>query len=197
MHRPVVGGLSPRATTPAAGTLLTVGLVAILFLGNSFLSGCSDPPDSADPEAPSTVPAPAMTPEARNAAADSVRALLQHQQRAWNRGNLEAFMQGYAAADTLRFASGGSVQTGWQTTLDRYRMRYSDRSAMGRLVFDRLDVDVIDPTWAMAFGRWRLERANDAPQGLFTLILRRPSPTDSWRIVHDHTSSASAEAATD
>ena len=197
MHRPTVGVLFPRAATPTASTLLTVGLVAILLLGSSFLSGCSDPPDSADPEAPSTVPASTMTPKARNAAADSVRALLQQQQQGWNRGDLEAFMQGYAAADTLRFASGGSVQTGWQTTLDRYRTRYPDRSAMGRLAFDRLDVDVIDPTWAMAFGRWRLERANDAPQGLFTLILRRPSPTDPWRIVHDHTSSADVEPSAD
>ena len=39
-----------------------------------------------------------------------------------------------------------------------------------------------------AFGRWRLERAQDAPSGLFTLLFRRTSA--GWRIVHDHTSAA-------
>lgn len=189
MHRSTDGFFLPRTVVPAAPGLVAIGLAALLLLGGSFLGGCSTPDDPT-----ASAPASMMAPEARRAAADSVRSILQQQQRAWNQGDLEAFMQGYAAADTLRFASGGSVQTGWQTTLDRYQTRYPDRSAMGTLTFDRLDVDVIDPTWAMAFGRWRLERASDAPQGLFTLILRRPSPADPWRIVHDHTSSADAEA---
>ncbi|MBA3248624.1 MAG: nuclear transport factor 2 family protein, partial [Pyrinomonadaceae bacterium] len=35
-----------------------------------------------------------------------------------------------------------------------------------------------------------LTRANDNPRGRFTLLLRRTA--QGWRIVHDHTSSASS-----
>src|SRR5262245_25956199 len=60
-----------------------------------------------------------------------IRALLSQQERDWNAGNLSAFMEGYAKADTTRFASGGNVFHGWQTVFDRYRKKYADPSAMG------------------------------------------------------------------
>ena len=127
--------------------------------------------------------APAFSPED----ADSVRAVLAAQVAAWNAGSLRGFMDGYAATDTLRFASGGTVRRGWQAALDGYERGYPDRSAMGTLRFDSLDVLGVAPDWAVVFGRWRLDREADAPSGLFTLVLnRRP---EGWRIVHDHTSS--------
>lgn len=121
---------------------------------------------------------------------DSVRALLARQEAAWNQGDLEAFMAGYARTDTLRFASGGTVRTGWMETLARYRRSYPDTTAMGTLSFGSLDLTVLSPRWVLAFGRWRLQRAKDAPHGLFTLLLHRPTRDAPWRIVHDHTSSA-------
>lgn len=105
----------------------------------------------------------------------------------WNRGDLEAFMAPYHRSEELRFASGGTVSWGWQTVLDRYRKRYPDRNAMGKLTFSDLDVRVLSEDAALAFGRWTLDRAEDRPTGLFTLVLRRLP--EGWRIVHDHTSS--------
>ena len=134
-------------------------------------------------------PAAAQMPD-RPAIRDSVRALLARQQAAWNRGDLEAFMAGYAQTDTLRFASGGTVRTGWQTTLDRYRRSYPDTAAMGTLSFGSLDLTILSPRSVLVFGRWQLQRAKDTPSGLFTLLVHRPTPDAAWRIVHDHTSSA-------
>jgi len=133
-----------------------------------------------------------LSPSTPDVEADTqaLRSILDAQQKAWNRGDLEAFMDGYAQTDSLRFASGGSVRTGWQTTLENYRSGYPDREAMGTLTFDDLDVEVMSPRWAMVFGRWRLNREADAPGGLFTLIFHRDNPSDPWRIVHDHTSSS-------
>jgi len=122
------------------------------------------------------------------AARQEIRTLLNEQVAAWNRGDIEGFMAGYARVDSLRYASGGSVYRGWHAALDRYRRAYPDRAAMGTLTFDRLDLRVLSPRWAMVFGAWRLERSKDAPHGLFTLLLERRE--DGWRIVHDHTSSA-------
>jgi ketosteroid isomerase-like protein len=79
---------------------------------------------------------------------------------------------------------------GWQTVLDRYVKKYPDRAAMGTLTFSDLDIAMLSPDAAVVLGRWRLKRAQDEPNGVFTLIFRKTA--DGWRIVHDHTSAASA-----
>jgi ketosteroid isomerase-like protein len=131
----------------------------------------------------------------RNAATDApraeaaIRAVLDAQVAAWNRGDVAAFMDGYWRSDALRFASGGTIARGWQTTLDRYRRSYPDRAAMGTLTFSDLDIDVFAPDAAVVFGRWALARdaAHPPASGLFTLTFRRFD--EGWRIVADHTSS--------
>lgn len=133
---------------------------------------------------------PSEAPVSEDQAAEkaAIRAVLQAQVAAWNKGDLEGFMAGYARTDSLRFASGGTVHTGWAAALARYQDRYPDRAAMGTLSFDQIDIQILSPRWAKVFGAWRLDRAEDAPHGLFTLIMNRRA--DGWRIVHDHTSSA-------
>ena len=132
---------------------------------------------------------PAPPPAVDEAAAETaIRAVLDAQVDAWNRGDLDAFMHGYVRSDSLRFASGGTVQTGWQTTLDRYRRAYPDREAMGRLSFELYDVRILAPRWALVFGRFTLARAEDRPTGLFTLLFERRA--EGWRILADHTSAA-------
>jgi ketosteroid isomerase-like protein len=126
-------------------------------------------------------------PGSRNAVTE-VRVALERQVREWNAGNLAGFMETYAKAEHTRFASGGNVSLGWQTVFDRYRNKYNDRIAMGTLTFSDLEITVIGPDAALAFGRWRLKREKDEPEGLFTLVFRKTP--EGWRIVHDHTSSA-------
>jgi ketosteroid isomerase-like protein len=120
---------------------------------------------------------------------DDMRAVLAAQQKAWNAGDIEGFMQGYVQRDTLRFASGGDITYGWGATLDRYQRRYSDRSKMGTLTFDILSVEQMNAGRGLIFGKWILQREADAPSGLFTLHMVKTK--DGWKIVSDHTSSAS------
>ena len=124
----------------------------------------------------------------------SIRQVLEEQVAAWNRGDVEGFMEGYWRSDSLRFASGGDVRRGWQTTLEAYRRNYPDRAAMGTLAFEDLDVRMLSPSWAVVFGGWRLRREGGLPElsGLFTLLFERPSADAAWRIVHDHTSAATS-----
>ena len=119
-----------------------------------------------------------------------ITATLNAQVEAWNRGDLDAFMQGYWNSPELTFFSGGATTKGWQPTLDRYRKRYqSAGSEMGKLAFDDLQVTVFDNDAAFVRGRWQLKMSNGKQSGgLFTLILRRRP--EGWRIVHDHTSLA-------
>src|SRR6516162_5687316 len=97
--------------------------------------------------------APAPPPEA-----DAVRAVLDAQVNAWNRGNLDDFMAGYWKDDRLTFFSDGNVTQGWQKTYDRYRKRYqADGKEMGRLTFREIGIDVLAPDAALVRGRWCLE----------------------------------------
>ena len=114
--------------------------------------------------------------------------ILHAQQRAWNRGDIDGFMNGYARARSTNFVSEDTVTRGWQTVRDRYKKKYSSRAKMGTLTFSNLEITLLSSDSAVASGRWKLNRANDQPHGRFTLILRRLP--EGWRIVYDHTSAA-------
>jgi ketosteroid isomerase-like protein len=120
-----------------------------------------------------------------NAAAE-IRAVMSAQVAAWNRGDIDGFMDGYARSKATEFVSGDKLTRGWQTVRDRYRKKYDSREKMGRLTFSDLKVTLLSPDSAIVLGRWRLDRKADKPHGIFTLLFRR-TPA-GWRIVHDHTS---------
>src|SRR5438270_3420639 len=117
-----------------------------------------------------------------------ITAVLSAQQEAWNRGDIDAFMNGYWHSEETVFVSGDEVTRGWQKVLDRYKTKYSDRAKMGTLTFSNLEITSLSNDSAVALGAWKLKRANDEPHGRFTLIFRRLPA--GWRIVHDHTSAA-------
>ena len=118
----------------------------------------------------------------------AIRAVIEAQRDAWNRGDIAGYMDGYArSADTV-FISGDSVTHGWQTVLERYRKGYDTREKMGVLTFSDLEFNQMSRDAVAVSGRWHLQRASDQPHGRFTLLFRRTKA--GWRIVHDHTSSA-------
>jgi ketosteroid isomerase-like protein len=126
-------------------------------------------------------------------AADSkaaVEHVLQTQQEAWNRHDLEGFMAGYWNSAELTFFSGAKQAGGWQGTLDRYRAQYaSPGHEMGKLEFSGLRIEMLGADAAFVRGAWQLTLSDGkTPHGLFTLVFRKFA--DGWKIVHDHTSAA-------
>jgi beta-aspartyl-peptidase (threonine type) len=119
---------------------------------------------------------------------DDPLAVIRAQEEAWNRGDIEAFMDGYHRSDDTTFSSDQGTVRGWQAVLDRYRKRYPDRAAMGKLSFGRLESRSLGDGAALVTGEWRLERERDAPGGVFSLAMRLFP--EGWRIVHDHTSAS-------
>jgi ketosteroid isomerase-like protein len=114
-----------------------------------------------------------------------IRALLQMQTDAWNRGDIEAFMSGYWKSDRTAFVGASGLTLGWQAVFERYKKNYPDRKAMGRLAFSDLEVHITCPDAAFAIGEFHLERESDKPSGIFTLNFRK-FPV-GWRVVADHT----------
>ncbi|MFZ0817181.1 MAG: AtzH-like domain-containing protein [Candidatus Sulfotelmatobacter sp.] len=125
---------------------------------------------------------------------DSAKAAIEHvlrtQQEAWNRHDIEAFMEGYWNSPKLTFFSGATERNGWQATIERYRATYaSPGHEMGKLDFSGLRIEVLGADAAFVRGSWLLTMPDGkTPHGLFTLVFRKFP--DGWRIVHDHTSVA-------
>ena len=124
----------------------------------------------------------------KNDSAAAIRAVLEAQAAAWNRGDIEGYMDGYDRSPNTEFVGGDSITRGWQEVLDRYKKRYDTREKMGVLTFSDLRITVLGKDLALVLGRWRLKRAADEPHGTFTLLFRKTKA--GWRIVHDHSSSA-------
>jgi beta-aspartyl-peptidase (threonine type) len=115
----------------------------------------------------------------------AIRAAIDNQAAAWNRGDIDAFMTGYAfAGDDV--VSGDEVTHGWQTVRDRYAKKYDSREKMGTLIFSDLTITPLCDDAAIVLGSWRLQRKDDQPHGKFTLLFRKLP--EGWRIVLDHTS---------
>jgi uncharacterized protein (TIGR02246 family) len=118
----------------------------------------------------------------------AIQAVLNAQRDAWNKGDIEGYMDGYDRSDNTVFVSGDSVNHGWKTVLERYKKGYDTREKMGELTFSDLEIKLLNKDTAVVIGRWLLKRANDEPHGRFTLIFKNTKT--GWRIIHDHTSSA-------
>ena len=116
---------------------------------------------------------------------DAILNIFDEQQKAWNEGDLEGFMEGYWKSDSLKFVGKSGINHGWQATLDNYKKSYPDKAAMGQLKFDILSLEV-EGDVAFVLGKWKLIRDDDEPNGHFTLFWKKID--GNWRIIIDHSS---------
>jgi len=117
---------------------------------------------------------------------NQIQKLLNDQCEAWNKGDINGYMEGYWQSDSMLFTSGGNLQYGWKATLEKYKNTYNSREKMGVLKFSDLKFFILaeDAVWLV--GQWDLKRENEILSGIFTLIVRKFN--DKWKIIHDHTS---------
>lgn len=117
---------------------------------------------------------------------DRIRSVISSQEKAWNSGDIDAYMQGYWNSDKLRFVSNGKYNYGWDSILASYKRSYPTSERMGKLSFNVREIKMLSNYAALVVGRWTLERAKDKPSGVFTLLIERID--DKWVITHDHSS---------
>jgi uncharacterized protein (TIGR02246 family) len=126
----------------------------------------------------------------RDADRKAIHAVLDAQQSAWNRGDVDAFLVGYWHSNELTFSGSSGVSRGWDGVLARYKKNYPDRAAMGQLDFSELEFRFLGPDAALVLGRWHLTREKDDVGGVFSLVWQRFP--EGWKIIHDHTSAVAA-----
>jgi uncharacterized protein (TIGR02246 family) len=132
-----------------------------------------------------TLPASVAPAQAGNAQAE-IRAVLDRQVAAWNRGDLQDFMDTYWKSPQTAYVGASGVMRGWEAVLKRYQREYPDRQAMGTVKFSDIEVTLLSPDSAYVLGRWQLQRERGDRGGVFSLVFRKFP--EGWRIVLDHTS---------
>lgn len=116
----------------------------------------------------------------------AITAVLSVQQDAWNRGDVDTFLQGYWRSPELTFSGAGGIARGWEGVRARYKEHYPNREAMGQLEFSSLEIRFLGQDAALVLGHWHLTRQKGDVGGVFSLVFE--SFPEGWRIIHDHTS---------
>lgn len=117
---------------------------------------------------------------------EKIQTVMQKQEEAWNRGDIEEFMRGYWKSDSLIFIGKSGVKYGWKNTLNNYKKTYSGRSQMGILKFKNLKTEILDEKNAYVIGNWILFRETDTLGGYYSLWWKKID--GNWFIVTDHSS---------
>ncbi len=122
--------------------------------------------------------------------ATAIKQVLNDQQTAWNRGNIDTFMQGYNNSPDTTFI-GKTIAHGYDIILARYKKSYATRAAMGTLDFSELTVKMLGQNYAVVTGKFHLTRTatgGGEASGVFSLIFQREP--QGWRITLDHTTTS-------
>ncbi len=126
----------------------------------------------------------------------AVQQLLDDSAANWNKGDLDAFCADYAE-DAL-FVSPSGTTRGRQAVLDRYKKKYVDKTGMGTLGFELIEIRLTAGMEASVLGsarpalvqgasvaaRWTLTYPDHNATGL-TLLVLRPRGGGRWEILQD------------
>ena len=156
--------MSDLRTSLILSALLVIACLAdVTFLGSSSAAGKPNESDQA-----------------------AIQKLMDAQQAAWNRGDVDAFMTAYWRSPDVTFSGASGIVRGWDAVQARYKKSYADREAMGQLEFSGLEYHFLGADAALLLGHWHLTRAKGDVGGVFSLVWQRFP--EGWRIIHDHTS---------
>ncbi len=123
---------------------------------------------------------------AQNKDALLIRGILANQTAQWNKGNIDAFMEGYWKSDSLLFVGKNGPTYGYAQTLANYHKSYPDTLTMGKLTFTLLKLQPIAKDHYFVLGKWMLRRSIGDVGGYYTLLFRKIE--NQWVIISDHSS---------
>lgn len=120
---------------------------------------------------------------AQNEDEKAIIKLMEEQEVAWSKGDLEGFMQGYWQSDSLTYYSGARITKGWQTTLDNYKKGYPNQDYTGTLKFTIDQIKQINEGAYYVMGQYHLNRKVGDANGTFMIIFKKIN--GEWKIIAD------------
>ena len=118
----------------------------------------------------------------------NIMKVMDFQEKAWNNGDIDSFMNGYLRSEELVFSGSNGPIYGWNATKERYKRSYPDLKTMGKLSFTVNKIKSLSKNTAYLIGEYYLKRTIEDSYGHFTLIWKKVD--GKWLIVSDHTSSS-------
>jgi uncharacterized protein (TIGR02246 family) len=124
----------------------------------------------------------------------AIRAAMAAQADAWNRADIQAFMETYENSPDTTFI-GAAVRKGYEPILERYKQAYTNAAQMGKLTYGDLEVRLLPSSsgaveYAAVTGKFHLDRSAHGEakkdDGIFSLLWRKGP--HGWKIILDHTS---------
>lgn len=117
---------------------------------------------------------------------NEIISVLKQQEKFWNKGDIDGFMQGYVKSDYLVFNGSSGPFYGWDSVKDRYIKTYPSKKKMGTLNFKIHNISLITSSVAQLIGQFFLSCPKSEVSGYFTLVLIKSK--GEWLILSDHTS---------
>lgn len=123
------------------------------------------------------------TSDSLESAEAGIRLVMEAQEMAWNKHDLEGFMEGYWKSEQLKFYGSNGLTLGWNQTLANYKRNYLTSAESGTLNFVINDISKIkgDSYWVM--GEYHLKRQVGDADGVFMIIFKKID--GEWKIVAD------------
>ena len=112
-----------------------------------------------------------------------IRLIMEAQELAWNKHDLEVFMQGYWKSDSLKFYGSSGLTKGWANTLANYKKSYPTKAESGTLKFIINDISKIEGNNYWVMGEYHLKRSVGDADGVFIIIFKKIN--GEWKIVAD------------
>ena len=116
---------------------------------------------------------------------NEIISVLKQQEKFWNKGDIDGFMQGYVKSDYLVFNGSSGPFYGWDSVKDRYIKTYPSKEKMGTLNFKIHNISLITSSVAQIIGQFFLSYPKSEVSGYFTLVLIKSK--GEWLILSDHT----------
>jgi uncharacterized protein (TIGR02246 family) len=155
---------APRVHRPRARVALALAALA--------LAGCAG---AARAPAPETARA-------------EIEAMMARSAEAWNRGDLDAFMEDYVPGEEATYVGRSGLLRGRAAIRAVYAPRFEPGAPRDSLSFELRDVDALAASSAHVIAWYVLSRGDSVTaRGPTSLLMRRGSD-GRWRIVHDHSS---------
>lgn len=177
------------AARRARGNSAALGRAAAL----AALATAGAPPARGQPVRPQARGGLRLRPTAADSSATAaIRAMLDRSAAAWNRGDLDGFMDSYAPGEGTTFVGRRGIVRGPDQIRAGYAPRFAPGYARGTLHFENLEVDLLAPDAANAIATYVLTTRTAAgadstiARGPTSLVVRRLGT--GWKIVHDHSS---------
>jgi hypothetical protein len=112
-----------------------------------------------------------------------ILAIMDVQQIAWSKHDLEGFMKGYWKSDSLKFYGSNGITYGWDKTLANYKKGYPTPDHSGTLKFKINDITKIETASYYVMGAYHLTRKVGDANGVFMIIFKKIK--GQWKIVAD------------